>query len=281
MYLKIKMFRFLKKSVFILFLILNSNQSESQKINWQKIDSGLFFSETLSPLKADVGNSKVTILKIDPRYYDFKLISAKEKNEENKTVKEWSKKKGLIAAINAGLYQVDDDKTNVGFMKNYHFINNNHLGKYNAVLAFNRKDTTVPEIQIIDLKCQRWEELKDKYNSYTQCIRMIDCSQNNTWQQQPRKFSMSVIAIDKHGNALFIFTHSPFSVHDLINILKILPLDIYNAMYLEGAAPASFYFNYKGIEVERAGVFRFEPSESNDKGMAWTIPNIIGIVKKN
>jgi uncharacterized protein YigE (DUF2233 family) len=263
-----------------LFFILNSNQSQSQKINWQKIDSGLYFTEAISPIKADVGDSKVTILKIDPRYYGFKLISAKEKNEENKTVKEWTKKKGLIAAINAGLYQADN-KTNVGYMKNYNFINNRHLGSNNAVLAFNRKDTIVPEIQIIDLKCQKWEELKDKYNSYAQCIRMIDCNQNNTWQQQARKFSMSVIVIDKQGKALFIFTHSPYSVHDFIDILKRLPLDIYNAMYLEGAAPASFYLSHNGVEVECAGAFEYDIREGDDKGAAWTIPNIIGIVKKN
>lgn len=261
-----------------LWLVLSSNSiySQSQKISWQKIDSGLFYSEVLSPIKSDIGDSKITILKIDPHYYDFKLISAKEKNEDNKTLKEWVKSKGLIAAINAGLYQ-EDGKTNVGYMKNFNFINNNHLNKDNTVAAFNRRDTSVPGIQIIDLKCQKWEELKDKYNSFTQCIRMIDCNQNNTWRQQPEKYAMAVIAIDKKGNALYIFTRSPYSVHDFINILKFLPLNIYNAMYLEGSGPASFYLNYKGIEVEKTGSIM----TNGDNGIAWELPNIIGIVKKN
>ena len=260
-----------------LWLVLSSNSiySQSQKISWQKIDSGLFYSEALSPIKSDIGDSKVTILKIDPHYYDFKLISAKEKIEDGRTLKEWVKLKGLIAAINAGLYQ-EDGKTNVGYMKNFNFINNNHLNKDNTIAAFNRRDTTVPEIQIIDLKCQKWEELKDKYNSYTQCIRMIDCNQNNTWRQQPEKYGMAVIAIDKQGNALFIFTRSPYSVHDFISILKLLPLNIYNAMYLEGSAPASFYLNYKGLEVEKTGSIM----TNGENGIAWELPNIIGIIKK-
>ena len=235
----------------------------------------MFFSEASSPIKSDNGDSKITVLKIDPHYYDFKLISAKEKNEDGRTLKEWVKLRGLIAAINAGLYQ-EDGKTNVGYMKNFKFINNNHLTKDNAIAAFNRRDTTVPEIQIIDLKCQKWEELKDKYNSYTQCIRMIDCNQNNTWRQQPEKYAMAVIAMDKQGNALFIFTRSPYSVHDFISILKLLPLNIYNAMYLEGSAPASFYLNYKGLELEKTGSIM----TNGDNGIAWELPNIIGIVKK-
>lgn len=260
-----------------LWLVLSSNSiySQSQKISWQKIDSGLFYSEALSPIKSDIGDSKVTVLKIDPHFYDFKLISAKEKNEVSRTLKEWAETKGLIASINAGLYQ-EDGKTNVGYMKNFNFINNNHLNKDNTIAAFNRRDTTVPEIQIIDLKCQKWEELKDKYNSYTQCIRMIDCNQNNTWRLQPEKYGMAVIAIDKQGNALFIFTRSAFSVHDFISILKLLPLNIYNAMYLEGSAPASFYLNYKGLEVEKTGSIM----TNGDNGIAWELPNIIGIVKK-
>ena len=263
-----------------LFFSLNSLYSFSQNLIWIKIDSGLFFSEVRFPLKSDIGDSKVTILKIDPHFYNFKLISAKEKNEENKTLKEWSESKSLIAAINAGMYQ-GDNKTNAGFMKNYDFVNNNHLNNYNTIAAFNRKDSTVPEIQIIDLKCQKWEELKDKYNSFTQCIRMIDCDQNIKWRQQSREYSMSVLAMDKNGNALFIFTHSPYSVHDFIYNLKLLPLYIYNAMYLEGAAPASFYLNNKGLEIEKAGSFRFGISGEGDRGIAWKLPNIIGIVKKD
>lgn len=253
--------------------------SKAQSIIWQNLDSGLFFSEIISPIKSSLGDSKVTILKVDPKYYDFKLISARENNEDIKSLKDWAKIKGLIAAINAGLYQ-EDGKTNVGFMKNYNFINNGFLNKGNTILAFNRKDTTVPKIQIIDLKCQNWEELKNKYNTYTQCIRMMDCNQKNTWKQQDRKYSMSVIAIDEFGNALFIFTHSPYSVHDFIDILKLLPLDIYNAMYLEGAAPASFYLNANGLEIEKSGNFKYESEENEDKGAAWKLPNIIGIVKK-
>jgi hypothetical protein len=61
---------------------------------------------------------------------------------------------------------------------------------------------------------------------------MIDCNQKNIWRQQPIKYSMSIIAMDKLEDALFIFTLSPYSVHDFINILKQLPLNIQNAMYL-------------------------------------------------
>ncbi len=269
---------YLKLALYII-CTLSPVHSFAQKIAWQKIDDGLLFAEVVSPVKSDYGDSKITLLKIDPKYFDFRLISAKEKHEDNKSVKEWVKSKGLIAGINGGLFQ-GDDKTNVGYMKNFSFVNNGHVNKNNTIAAFNRKDATVPEFQIIDLQCQNWNELKDKYNSFSQCIRMIDCSQKSTWSNQPDEFSMAVIATDKHGNALFIFTQSPYSVYNFIKILKLLPLEIYNAMYLEGSVPASFYLNYKGIEVERSGGFDFDLTGSQVKGFASSVPNVIGIVRK-
>ncbi len=262
------------------FYILLVSSIKSQEIGWQELDSGLFYTEIEAPLKSEFGDSKITILKIDPSKYDFKLICAKETGEPNKTAEEWAKSRNLFAVINAGMYQMDH-KTNVGYMKNYDFFSNRSLNNYNTILAFNRKDTSVPEIQIIDLKCQDWEELKDKYNSYSQGIRMIDCNQRNRWVQQNKKWSTVAIGMDKHGNALFLFTRSPYSVHDFINILLELPIDIYNTMYLEGGPEASFYLNHDGIEVRKLGSFETGFNENDKNKEFWRIPNVIGILKKH
>lgn len=251
------------------------------KINWKEVNEGLYLTEIRSPIKSKFGNSKITVLKIDPEYYNFSLISSKETGEENRTAKEWAKKKNLIAVINAGMYQ-GDYKTSTGFMKNYNFINNGKLNtnNYNSIIAFNRKDERVPEFQIIDLKCQNWKKLKNKYNSFSQGIRMIDCNQKNKWGQQNKKWSMSAIGKDKQGNALFMFARSPYSVHDFNKIILNSKLDIYNAMYLEGGPEASFYLNSNGTNVEKFGSYETGFNENDDNNQYWPIPNVIGITKK-
>lgn len=249
------------------------------KIMWDKIDTGLYFAEVVSPVKSEYGDSKIKILKIDPEYYQFNLISSKEKNEKNKTVKEWADSKGLLAVINAGMF-MGDFQTNTGFMKNYNFVNNGRLNKDNAILAFNRKQDSVPEIQIIDLKYQSWDNFKDKYNSYVQDIRMITYDQKNSWGKNDKKWSMASLGIDKNGNVLFIFTRSPYSVSDFIDILLELPLDIYNAMYLDGGPEASFYLNHNGRKEEGFGSYETGFNEDDFNNSFWKIPNIIGITLK-
>ncbi len=269
---------FIKISVFVVFSIAVMGTSQ-EAMPWQKLDDGLHLAVYDAPKKSTDGDSKITILKIDPAVYDLNLFSAKEGKQYTKTAKEWVEEKSQIAVINAGMYRMDH-ATNLGYMKDHDFINNPKLNKDNTIAAFNRKDTTVPEFQIIDLKCQDWEQLKDKYHSYTQSIRMVDCKQSNRWGQQPKKWSMVTIGKDKKGNALFIFTRSPYTVHDFIDMLLAAPLEIYNLMYLEGGPEASFYLNHQGTEVAKMGSYETGFMENDENAAYWPIPNVIGVSKK-
>lgn len=261
-------------------LFIDSTKTQKQNNNlWEKIDTGLYYSEINSPINSEFGDSKINVLKINPKYYNFHLISVKQNNEYSKTAEAWATEKKLIALINAGMFM--EDKTNTGFMKNYNFFNNKKIASnYNSIVSFNRTDESVPEFQIIDLKCQDWNVLKEKYNSFSQGIRMINCNQRNVWGQQDKKWSMSVIGEDKEGNALFIFSRSPYSVHDFINILLKSPLNIKKAMYLEGGPEASFYLNSKEKKIKKCGSYETGFNENNSNEDFWLIPNIIGITKK-
>ncbi len=266
-------------SALLLIFILISLTPQKDDILWKKVDDGLYYGEYTSSKKSIFGDSKIDILKISPDKYNFNLFSAKEKGEKNRTASDWATEKKQIAVINAGMYMTDYN-TNLGYMKDYNFVNNSKLGKDNTIVAFNRKNDSVPEFQIIDLKCQNWDVLKTKYNTFTQSIRMMDCNQKNKWGKQNRIWSMVVIGKDKKGNALFIFVRSPYAVHDFINILSNSSLDLYNLMYLEGGPEASFYVNHNETKINKIGSYETGFNENDNNIYPCDIPNVIGITKK-
>ena len=275
--MKIKSFALLQLAVCILF---STSVSFSDEGLWKKLNEGLFVGEFDAPLKSKMKDSKVTILKIDPQFYSFKLLSASEHNRMRFTAKKWCERHNLIAAINAGMYQ-SDGITNVGLMKNFSHLNNPRLNNsYKAVLAFNPVDSAVPEIQIIDLKCQDFDRLRLKYHTLIQNIRMISCRRENVWSKQDKIWSMAVFGMDQKGDALLILSEAPYSGHDFINILLSLPISIFNAAYLEGGPEASLYFSSNGVEVERTGIYETGFQEDPYKSVALPIPNVIGIIKK-
>ncbi len=264
--------------VFILFLSTGFTKQNSV-ITWEKIDVGLYLGEYLSPVKSEFGDNKITILKIDPKHYAFEMVEAKQTGDQRKTAEDWCKEKKLLAAVNAGMYEPDG--RNCGYMKNGKFMNNPVLNKkYNNILAFNPKDSTVPQMQIIDLTCQNWEKLKTQYNNYSQNLRMMDCNGKNSWGKTARKWSVVVWGMDTAGNALWIFCRSPFTMPQFVDILQKSPLGLKKLMYLEGGPEATFYLNHKSFERDLIGSYETGFRENDTNVGAWEIPNIIGIRKK-
>ena len=264
----------------ILWVLLISSNAYSQNDPWKKVEEGLYWAEIYPSQKSLVKDSKITIVKINPRFYSFKLLCASDLGKTRMTAKDWCLKHNLISAINAGMYQ-EDGLRSVGYMKNFSHINNPRLSSsYKAVLAFNRTDAAVPEIQIIDLRCQAFEELKPKYQTFVQSIRMVSCQQENVWAKQDNMWSLAVLGMDKNGNGLFIFSESPYSVHDFINVLLSLPISLYNAMYLEGGAEASLYFSLNGVELDKVGNNGSGLNDSLVRGVVRAIPNVLGITKR-
>jgi len=273
-------------ALFVIFVInlwigLSPSFLLSKDFLWEKVDEGLSIKEFDPAERPKASDPKILIVKIDPKLYSLKLLCASEYGKVRMTVKDWCQKHNLISAINAGMYQ-EDGLRNVGYMKNFSHINNPRLNTgYQAVLAFNRVDPAVPEIQIIDLKCQDFDRLKPKYETFIQNIRMISCLQENVWVKQNKRWSMAVFGVDKDGNALLIFTETPYSGYDFAKVLLSLPISIYNAMYLEGGQEASLYFSAKGIEMDKIGVPRAEFAEDNDRFASRPVPNVIGVIKKS
>ncbi len=246
---------------------------------WKKLEPGFSLAEFTAPVISPVGDSRITVLKIDPNRYQLKLLCATEYDGISRPIETWAKKFHLLAAVNAGMYQ-KDNLTGVGFLKNFEHFNNPYLNSNNAILAFNPVDSTVPPVQIIDRTCQDFTRLRDKYHSFLQSIRMISCQQENVWEPQSQRWSIAALGIDRSGNVLFIFTRSPYTVHTFINMLLTLPIKIYNAMYLEGGPVASLFVSAGGLTISRTGTFQNGLLDNQPLGTPSSIPNVLGIVRK-
>ena len=146
-----------------------------------------------------------------------------------------------------------------------------------TILAFDRQSSEVPHAKIIDSQCEDFQFWKKKYRTLIQSIRMISCKGKNVWKQQQQKWSMTAIALDGQANILFIHVRSWYSTHDLINILKKLPLNISKAMYTEGGPQAQLYINTGKMEFEFGGSYETSLSQSNEAAISWPLPNVIGI----
>lgn len=262
-------------SVLGLILLLAGSAAAASAIQWKEADEGLHVAEFHSVLNG--ASYAITLVKIDPRDYSFKLLCATEHGREPLSVKEWALTHHLVAAVNASMFQ-EDGLTSIDFMQNFHHMNNPRLSRDNTILAFNPVDNNLPEVQLIDRECQDFNDLRTRYRSFVQGIRMISCKGRNVWSRQDSKWSTLAMGMDTHGNILFLFCRTPGSVHDFIQILLSLPLSLKTAMYLEGGPQASLYLSTPKMTLER--YCTLGGLESDSIKFALPIPNVIGITKK-
>ncbi len=252
--------------------------AESNTANrWLSLEAGLDIGTFKSPQKSIVGDSTIHILRINPRNFKFNLLTARSsKKGKRLSAKKWAKTNNMIATINASMYQADK-MTSVSYMRTKGHVNNTWVSEDKTLLAFDSTTPSVPSIQIIDRDCQDFKKMRKLYETLIQSIRMISCRGENVWQQQSKKWSTAAIGTDNQGRVLFIHARSPYTTHDLISILLNLPIELKQAMYVEGGPDAQLYINTGKKEFEFLGSYSSGSFEHDENNVAWPLPNVLGI----
>jgi len=244
---------------------------------WRTLEPGLELGAFVAPVAARSGDSTVRVVRVDPEKWELVLLNTSAPGEGDlHTAREWCERHGCAAAINASMYQTDYRRS-VSLMRTRDHVNNSYVSKDNTVLAFDRLDGDVPPVQIIDRTCQDFPSVSKSYGTLVQSIRMISCRGNNVWEQQKRRYSTAAVAMDGAGRLLMIHCRSPYSTHDFIDILLGLPLDIVNAMYVEGGPESQLAVDAGGERHEFVGSFESGFLESDLNRRAWPIPNVVAV----
>lgn len=254
-------------------------QNKTRQEPWILLEPGLQFGAFASPDKSPVGDNLIRILKIDPKRFQFRLLNASASpGRKRLSTKQWVQQNGMVAAINASMYQADK-LTSVSLMKTFGHVNSSWYSKDRALLAFDPKKKSLPKSQILDRDCQSVDQLRTLYHTLIQSIRMISCDGKNVWKQQNKKWSTAAIGMNQQGDILFIHVRSPFSTHDLINNLLKLPIQLKRAMYVEGGSEAQMFIHSGKTEMEFVGSYSTGATETDANTMAWPIPNVVGITR--
>jgi hypothetical protein len=252
--------------------------------NWTTLSDGLDLGRFKAERATVAGDSIVTILRIDPTYWELKVLTVSGADEKYPlTAREWSETHGLVAAINAGMFQ-SDRRTHVGYMKCGAHINSSGVNNYYSALAFAPADSALPPYRLFDLPenatKREIERIAGQYAHVIQNLRLIKRPRENRWSQQKKMWSEAALGEDSEGRMLFIFCRSPYTMHDLNSILLDLPIDLVAAQHLEGGPEAQLYLSLGDTELELNGSYETNFNTNDANSIAWSIPNVIGIVRR-
>ncbi len=243
---------------------------------WRAAAPGLEVGRFQASRKAAVGDSIVTVVRVDPARHDFRLLSAKLLGlPRSLTAPAWAERYGVLGVINASMFQADH-LTSVGHMRDGQLVNNERWTKDNAAFAAGPRAAGLPPARILDRTCEDWKSLAAGYRVIVQNIRMINCRRGNTWAQQARKWSTACVGTDGEGRVLLIHVRSAYTTHDLVDELLALPLGLTRLMYVEGGPEASLYVRVgTQVVVSETGSFETGFFETDENRAFWPLPNVI------
>lgn len=277
----VKILKIKKIFLYIILSILVVN-SFSNINSWEKMYDGVYLGDfTYNTADGDISLIVVKV-NIDSNKIAF-LSETDNKKYDKKGTKAWAKKENLLVAINACMFS-KDHLTPTGYTKaNGKYYNKSINSRYGAFLVFDPINNSYPSVRIIDSREEaNWRTELKKYSSFIQNYRLIDLNGKNVWREEGAKYPAAAIGIDKSGNLLLIYTSTLCRAHEFGNAIINLPLDIKNAMYVEGGQTASMYIQKSAINsIELIGRYRFEASSKRLPGVISALPNIIGIKKKS
>jgi hypothetical protein len=108
-------------------------------------------------------------------------------------------------------------------------------------------------------------------------LRLIKRPGVNQWGKQTREWSEAALGEDGDGNVLFIYSRSPFSMHDLNRELLAAGIGVVAAQHMEGGPEAQLYVHTGETELEMFGSYETSFKENDQNAMAWPVPNVIGV----
>ena len=227
-----------------------------------------------------LGDSKITVLRIDPDRWDLEVMGVAESGESaGHTAREWSRIHKYAAAINAGMFETDG-KTHIGYVRSHDHVYNAKVNAYQSVMAFDpHEGKTVPRYRMFDLDSpgSSMQAILADYASAIQNLRLIKKPGLNQWGKQAKEWSEAAVGEDRQGRVLFIYSRSPFSMHDLNAELLSSGIDLVAAQHMEGGPEAQLYVHAGDTELEMFGSYETSFKENDQNAAAWAVPNVIGV----
>lgn len=266
------------KKLFSLLVLLLFSCVDASGGGWQSLGQGLDFAEF--PLAASGRqNGKIYVVRLDPNDWELVLLDGKKTDgRENHSVKNWCRTNGLTGGINAGMYGADY-ATHVGHMRSTGGINNDNINSYKSVAAFGpKKNGQVLPFRIFDLDAENisMAAIFRDYHNVLQNLRLIKRPRENRWGQQQKVWSEAALGEDTTGNVLLLFCTAPLSMHDFIEELLALPIELVAAQHLEGGQEAQLYVGLDDFFLELSGPFvSTNPPDKADE-IGWPVPNVLG-----
>jgi hypothetical protein len=220
-----------------------------------------------------MGDGLLHVVRVDVSKAELRMGLAL-RDGGTRTAGQWADKLHFAAVVNLGMFE-KDGLTATGHVRDGQYVLTRRWNGYRSALAFGPSGA-----EFFDLDAPGAQARAETFPSVAQSLRLLKAPGEDMWQKAPasKRWSEAAIGEDKDGRILFLFSRTPFSMHELNQKLLALPLGIVRAMHVEGGPEASLSVRGPSLKLDLAGSYEtgFHEDDKNDR--QWPLPNVLGVV---
>lgn len=215
-----------------------------------------------NPVWKESGKIEVTnidgsliVVRADPLITPLSLINSPAGSADN--VATIAANEYLDVVINAAMFGTDY-VTSIGYMRNYENVNNPRFSaKLRGFLLFNPKDPKSPAVKI------GGKEDIGAYHTAFQTYRMWDADKGILWNKGASIYHhVGLVGVDDKSRILFFYHSRLVDVHDLVEKILSLKLNLTGLLYLDGGNHAALFLS---------------PELGQEHATWLVLPNLLGI----
>lgn len=241
---------------------------------------GITVEHVQGPPPAGRGDGTVTLVRIDLRRYRPVLVTAASRDGRFRSLPEWARDEGMVAAINASLFEPDGRPS--GLLVQDGVERSPDDARFGGLFAFDPFDPGAsPAVAFAGRECASAsiDALRARYRSVVANYRMLDCEGAPiTWADE-RAYGSAAFGLDREGALVLVHARSAYRMRDLARFLAESRFGLVHLQYVEGGPKATLFVDDGGgaplVETGRHA----EDADDRDH-RARPIPNVLGVVPR-
>jgi hypothetical protein len=149
----------------------------------------------------------------------------------------------------------EDNAAHVGFLQIDGEVVSHVPNHYRSAAAFDPADPADPRFRIFDLDEIPLKEVRQRYGTVVQNLRLIKRPRQNRWEPGKDRWRECALGEDSAGRVLLLACNTAWTMAEFNDILLALPLDIQAAQHLEGSATARLWLAHPELKGWTDGSF--------------------------
>jgi hypothetical protein len=244
---------------------------------WRTLRPGAEFATFRGDVWCKRGPGEVAAIRLDParvrlRVRHYTLMA--EGYPLN--IVEWKRRTGALAVFNAGQYY--EDFTYMGLLVcDGRVVSGTLHPGYKAALVA-APDSGGPGARVVDLTREPIDPRHPGWREVAQSFMLFDRTGTVRIRKSDRIANRTVVAEDRRGRLLVITSEGAYTLSDFAELLKATPLEIVQAMCMDGGYEAEMCVSVDKFRYASFGRWEKDADAAESPGAMTPLPTVVTVM---